>query len=86
MSHSKVELLCPRSGLDIRMLGVHYRTESMLYIKVALKVAMTRARASIISIGDRKTLTAQASEDADEESKVIWKRLLEQCKEISVLD
>lgn len=68
------------------MLGVHYRTESMLYIKVALKVAMTRARASIISIGDRKTLTAQASEDADEESKVIWKRLLEQCKEISVLD
>ncbi|SMR51713.1 unnamed protein product [Zymoseptoria tritici ST99CH_3D1] len=49
-----------------------------------LNVAMTRAKASVIVIGDRKTLSGQSSADADVESKAVWKRLLDSCVEVAL--
>jgi superfamily I DNA and/or RNA helicase len=49
-----------------------------------LNVAMTRARAAVIVIGDRATLTGRSSDDGDMESKGVWKRLLDGCSEVKL--
>lgn len=49
-----------------------------------LNVAMTRARAGVIIIGDRPTLTGRGSDDSDAESKQVWKRLLDGCTEVEL--
>lgn len=52
-----------------------------------LNVAMTRAKAGVIILGDRHTLTETAGDDddgADIESKRVWKRLIERCSEVVV--
>jgi superfamily I DNA and/or RNA helicase len=49
-----------------------------------LNVAMTRARAGVIIIGDTPTLTGRGSDDSDAESKQVWKRLLDGCTEVEL--
>ena len=49
-----------------------------------LNVAMTRAKAGVIIIGERKTLTEQVHNDTDKESKDVWKRLLDQCTGVRI--
>ena len=50
-----------------------------------LNVAITRAKAGVIIIGDRRTLVGSAEDDdTDAESKAVWKRLLNACTEVEV--
>ncbi|KAK5170250.1 uncharacterized protein LTR77_004836 [Saxophila tyrrhenica] len=49
-----------------------------------LNVAITRARAGLIIVGNRATLTTQAGEAIDSESKTVWKSLLDQCVELQL--
>jgi hypothetical protein len=49
-----------------------------------LNVAMTRAKAGVIIIGDRATLTGMGSDNGDTESRRVWKNLLDWCTEIKL--
>jgi superfamily I DNA and/or RNA helicase len=50
--------------------------------KRRFNVAMTRARAGVVIIGDRATLTGTVVEGKnDEEAKAVWARLLNSCEE-----
>jgi superfamily I DNA and/or RNA helicase len=49
-----------------------------------LNVAMTRAKAGVIIIGDRATLTGVGSDNDDTESRRVWKNLLDWCTEIKL--
>ena len=51
-----------------------------------LNVALTRARAGVIIIGNRATLTGRGGDDSDAESKGTWKRLLDGCTEVDLSD
>jgi superfamily I DNA and/or RNA helicase len=51
-----------------------------------LNVAITRAKAGLILIGDRTTLLEQTSDDVDAKSKQVWRRLLEDCCEVIIDD
>ncbi|KXT15516.1 hypothetical protein AC579_3380 [Pseudocercospora musae] len=63
--------------------NVHYEIGFLKDLR-RLNVAMTRARAGVIIIGDRQTLTSRRENDADAEIKLTWRRLLDQCVEVSV--
>lgn len=51
-----------------------------------LNVVMTRARAGIIIIGSRSTLTEMSDDEGvdDASSKQVWQRLLSQCMEVAL--
>jgi len=49
-----------------------------------LNVATTRAKAGVIIIGDRATLTGMGSDNGDTESRRVWKNLLDWCTEIKL--
>ena len=49
-----------------------------------LNVAMTRAKAGVILIGDRTTLTGNDDNTTDIGSKNTWRRLLSQCHELQI--
>ena len=49
-----------------------------------LNVAMTRATAGIVIIGDKMTLIGHGDEEIDTKSKDVWKRLLDQCHEVQI--
>lgn len=50
-----------------------------------LNMAMTRAKAGIIIIGDRVTLTGKAEGDSMDESTAVWVRLLRNYIEVRLL-
>ena len=50
-----------------------------------LNVAMTRARAGVIVIGNKTTLSLAMEDDDDGASKSVWKRLIDGCTEIKEL-
>ncbi|EME78058.1 uncharacterized protein MYCFIDRAFT_145022 [Pseudocercospora fijiensis CIRAD86] len=63
--------------------NVHYEIGFLKDLR-RLNVAVTRARAGIIIIGDRQTLTGRLEDDADADIKLTWRRLLDQCVQVLV--
>lgn len=51
-----------------------------------LNVVMTRARACVIIIGHRDTLVRQSDGSGDEESKRIWKELVNSCEVVDIAE
>ena len=49
-----------------------------------LNVALTRARAAVIIIGDKATLTNPASDGTQPDSKKCWSRLIAACTEVNL--
>lgn len=49
-----------------------------------LNVVMTRARKGVIIIGHQSTLTVQQEEEGVDESKKVWKQLIESCANVEI--
>jgi superfamily I DNA and/or RNA helicase len=49
-----------------------------------LNVAMTRAKAGVVLIGHKDTLTGVGAGEPLDESKLVWKRLLERCEVVDL--
>lgn len=49
-----------------------------------LNVVMTRAKAGVVLVGHKNTLTGVGAAETVDDSKLIWRRLLERCEVVEL--